>query len=114
MSKKIYVIYPEQEEKKPKEMMFARKWSRTEIDLSQIENDLKNLIGIFENLEKAGSKYKVDEAKMTVGVIKSEDGKLHASVAASFFNLIKGAVGGEFSEKLSENRLFEVTIKRSS
>lgn len=114
VNRKIFVIYPEEEEKKPVEMMFARKWSRAEVDLTQAENDLKNLIGIFENLEEAGPKYKVDEAKMTVGVIKGADGKLHASIAASFFSLIKGAVGGEISEKISENKLFEITIKRSS
>jgi len=92
--------------------MFARKWVRSEIDLTQTENDLKGLINMFERLEKAGSKYKVDEAKLTVGLVKDEQGKLQASIAASFFSLIKGAVGGEIAEKVSENKLFEITIKR--
>jgi hypothetical protein len=111
MSKKIFVTYP-QEEEKPKEMMFARKWGRDEIDLTQVESDLKSLIVIFDNLEAANSKYKVDEAKLTVGLNKDDEGKLHATIAASFFNLIKGAIGGEIAERVSENRLFEITIKR--
>ena len=113
MSKKIYVIYPEEVKEKPEEMMFARRQLlRTEIDLTQIENDLKNVIAMFENLEGTDSKYMVDEAKLTVGLIKDEEGKLQASIAAGFLGLIKGVIGGEVAEKTSENRLFEITIKR--
>ena len=116
MGRKIFVIYPEYEkEEKPEEMLFARKkWIRSEIDLTQTENDLKSLIAMFENLEETGSKYKVDEAKLTVGLIKDEKGSLHASIAASFFSLIKGKISGEISEKVSENKLFEITIKRET
>jgi len=112
MSKKIFVAYPEEEEK-PKEMMLAKKWARNEIDLEQVENDLKNLIAIFDHLETNNSKYRVDEAKLTVGVTKDEEGKLHATIAASLLNLIKGTMGGELTQGVSENRLFEITIKRS-
>lgn len=113
MSKKIFVIYPEEVEEKPEEMLFARrKLARTEIDLTQTENDLKNLIAMFQNLEEADSKYRVDEAKLTVGIIKDEEGKLHASVAAGFLSFFKGMIGGEAAEKISENKLFEITIKR--
>jgi len=114
MSEKIFVIYPEdKEEKEPQKMMFARKkWVRSEIDLGQTEKDLKSLITMFENLEKTDSKYNVDEAKLTVGLIKDEKGLLHASVAASVLSLIKAGISGEISEKVSENRLFEITIKR--
>jgi hypothetical protein len=113
MSKKIFVIYPEEIEEKPQEMMFARtKFVRTEIDLTQTENDLKNLIAMFENLEETDSKYRVDEAKLTVGLIKGEEGKLHASIAASLFSFMKGMIGGEVAKKVGENKLFEVTIKR--
>lgn len=115
MSRKIFVIYPEEEEEKPQEMIFARKkMVRGEINLAQTENDLKSLIAMFEDLEKKDSKYRVDEAKMTVGLIKDEEGGLHASIAASFFSLIKGKISGEISEKVSENKLFEITIKRST
>lgn len=112
MSKKIFVAYPEEEEK-PKEMMLAKRWNRNEIDLAQVENDLKNLIAIFDHLETDNSKYRVDEAKLTVGVTKDEEGKLHATIAASLLNLIKGTMGGELTQGISENRLFEITIKRS-
>lgn len=110
--KKITVIYPEEREEKPREMMFAKKWSQGEIDLSQIEADLKNIIGVFDSLQKGGSKYEVNEAKLTVGLMKGEDDKLHASVAANLLSLIKGSVGGEISETINENKLFEITIKR--
>jgi seryl-tRNA synthetase len=113
VSRKIFVIYPEEIKEKPEEMMFARKQlGRTEIDLSQIENDLKNVIAMFENLEGTDSKYGVDEAKLTVGLIKDEEGKLQASIAGGFLSLFKGAIGGEAAEKTSENRLFEIVIKR--
>jgi len=113
MSKKIFVIYPEEVKEKPQEMMFARtELVRTEIDLTQTENDLKNLIAMFEGLEGNDTKYRVDEAKLTVGLIKGEDGKLQASVAAGFFSFIRGSIGGEVAEKISENKLFEITIKR--
>lgn len=113
MSKEIFVIYPEEVMEKPREMIFARrKLVRTAIDLTQTEKDLKNLITMFESLEEADSKYRVDEAKLTVGLIKDEEGKLHASIAAGFLSFIKGMIGGEIAEKVSENRLFEITIKR--
>jgi len=113
VSKKIFVIYPEEMKEKPEEMMFARRQlARTEIDLSQIENDLKNVIAMFENVEGTDSKYRVDEAKLTVGLIKDKEGKLQASIAAGFLSLFKGVIGGEVAEKTSENRLFEITIKR--
>ena len=114
VSNKIFVIYPEEKKEEPQEMMFARKWTRSEIDLTQTEKDLKGLISMFENLEKTGSKYKVDEAKLTVGLVKDEEGKLHASIAAGFLSFLKGKVGGELAESVSEKRLFEVTIKRST
>ena len=115
MSKKIFVIYPEETREKTQEMIFARtQLVRAEIDLAQTEKDLKNLIAMFENIEGPDSKYKIDEAKLTVGLTKDEEGKLQASVAAGFFSFVKGLVGGEVGERISENKLFEITIKRKA
>lgn len=112
MSKKIFVAYPKEEEK-PKEVLLARKeWTREEIDLAGIEAGLKGLIAVFDSLESASSKYRIDEAKLTIGLTKDEDGKLHATITASILNLLKGSVGAEFAQGISENRLVEVTIKR--
>jgi hypothetical protein len=113
MGGKIFVAYPEEEEK-PKEMLLARKWSRTELDLTQIETDIKQIIAMLDNISATDSKYKIDEAKLTVGLTKDENGKINATIAASLLNLIKGSVGGELSQEISENKLFEIVIKRSS
>jgi hypothetical protein len=113
MGGKIFVAYPEEEEK-PKEMMLAKKWSRAELDLTQIETDIKQLITMLDNISATGSKYEVDEAKLTVGLTKDENGKVNATIAASFLNLLKGSAGGELSEGISENKLFEIVIKRGS
>jgi hypothetical protein len=117
MSRKIFVVYPEQgeeEEEKGKTKLFAKiKWSRTELDLTQVEADLENLILMFESLGKKSAKYSVDEAKLTVGFVKAEKGKLQATISASLINLVKGSVGGEISQDIKENRLFEIKIKRN-
>lgn len=116
MKNKIFVIYPEdEEEEKPQKMLYAKKkWVKGEIDLTQTEKDLKSLITMFENLEKTGSKYNVEEAKLTVGLIKDEKGNLHASIGANVLSLVKGKISGEMSEKVSENKLFEIKIKRKT
>lgn len=116
MGRKIFVTYPEEikEEEKEETKLFAKRvWLRSPLDLTQIEIDLKNLISMFESLEKSSTNYKIDEAKLTVGWTKDEKGQLHATVSASLINLIKGSIGREISEGISENRLFEVRIKRS-
>ncbi len=65
----------------------------------------------MRSFEKKDKNYCVDEAKLTVGVIKDESGKLKAGIAAKFF-FFSGEAGGEKTQRLISRQLIEVTIKR--
>jgi len=76
-----------------------------------VKQDLSQLISIFEELEKNNENYCVDEAKLTVGVIKDEGGKLKAGIAARLL-FLSGEAGGEQTQRLISRQLIEVTIRR--
>ena len=82
-----------------------------EIDLTGVKQDLSQLISVFEELEKNNENYCVDEAKLTVGVIKDKSGKLKAGIAAKLL-FLSGEAGGEKTQRLISRQLIEVTIRR--
>ena len=82
------------------------------VSVGELEDDLKQLIGIFENLESVSKKYVVDEAKTTIGVAMDKQGKVHLGFSAKILALIGIEAGTEKGTKHSSNELIEITIKR--
>ncbi|MGD0029477.1 MAG: hypothetical protein ABSC91_11120 [Candidatus Bathyarchaeia archaeon] len=114
MSKKVFVIYPKIKEKQA-EMMFAQtSMEGKELDFAQVQKDLKQIISMFGELEKTTSKYYVDEAKLTIGVITGESGSVRAGISTNFLSIFKGQINADVAEKFSGNNLIEITIKRKA
>lgn len=114
MSKEIFVIYPKIKEK-PAEMMFAQTTMEgKKLDFAQVQEDLKQLILMFGELEGTTSKYYVDEAKLTIGVIADESGTVRAGISTNFLSIFKGQINADVAEKFSGNNLIEITIKRKT
>jgi hypothetical protein len=119
MPRIISISYPEEATEKDEvgeaktKLFAAKQWVKGDIDLSPVESDIKNLIAMFEAIEEKSKKYSIDEAKLTVGYVKDQEGKLHASISASILNFFKGSAESEVGSSLSENKLFEIIIKRN-
>jgi len=84
------------------------------VSVGEVEDDLKQLIGVFENLESVGKNYVIDEAKTTIGVAMDKKGKVHLGFSAKILALFGIEAGAEKSTKHSANELIEITIKRKA
>ena len=114
MTNEIVVIYPDTAKSEPRILAAKREWVPGKVDLTPLEADLKNLIALFEKLETTGSRYEVGEAKVTVGMAKDSEGKIHLGISAKVLHLLTGEVSTEFGQAKSENQLLEITIRRKS
>jgi len=82
------------------------------VSVGELEDDLKQLIGVFENLESVSKNYVIDEAKTTIGVAMDKQGKVHLGFSAKILALFGIEAGTEKGTKHSSNELIEITIKR--
>jgi hypothetical protein len=110
----IFVILPKYKEKaETTDMMFAKtEMEGKQLKIEQVEQSLKSLIAMFETIE--ATKYFVDEAKLSIGVVTDESGNVKAGLSTNFWTLFKGEISAEVAEKLSGNNLVEITIKRKT
>ena len=112
MSYEINVLYPKPKEKPPRVMAALSELKPGKIDLKSLKTDLRRLIKMLEKLESEETKYGVDEVKLTVGITEDAEGKIHIGFAASLFSLFRGEAGAESGERISQNQLFEIRIRK--
>lgn len=111
MSYEITVIYPKEKDKGPRIMAAAvSEYNLEKLDLKPMEADLSNLLKMLEKLDSETSKYGVGEINLSLGVAKDTEGKIHVGFTASLLNLFRGEASAETSERLTQNRLFEIKI----
>ena len=116
MKDTLTIVYPERV-KSPKSDILAAKteWKAQEIDFSSIENDIKKLMTMFDNLGSATSKYEVNEAKFSVGFGKDTEGNIQIGISAKIIPLLFSTeAGGKVESSRSENQLFEIVIKKKT
>ena len=110
MSYEITVLYPKSKEKPPRVLAAQSEITPGKIDLKSLETDLASLIKTLENLPE--TKYGVDEVKVVVGIAEDSEGKIHIGFLASLLSLFKGEITSEIGEKINQNQLFEITIRK--
>lgn len=82
------------------------------VSVGELEDDLKQLMGVFESLESVSKNYVIDEAKTTIGVAIDKEGKVHLGFSAKILALFGIEAGAEKGTKHSSNELIEIKIKR--
>jgi hypothetical protein len=82
------------------------------LPLDEIEDDLKGLISVFENLEVGSGHYCIDEARATVGIARDQNGTIRGGLSVKILGLVGIDVGGEKGQRRTTNELIEITIKR--
>ena len=105
-------MYPKRTEKVPQVLAAKSELIAGRIDLKSLETDLQSLMKTLENLEAEETKYVVGEVKLKVGITEDSDGKMHVGFVASALNFLRGEVSAEIGEKLSQDQLFEIVIRR--
>lgn len=112
MSYEINVLYPKQKAGTPVAMFAQTEMVPSKIELKTLEEDLTNLVKMLDSLEEKGSRYSIDEVKLGVGITEDSEGKIRVGFAASILSLFKVESSGETGEKLSQNQLLEITIRK--
>ena len=117
MDNTITVVYPQPSKpsKKKEGILAARtEWRAQGIDFSPIENDLRKLITMFDNLSKGDSKYEVNEARLSVGFGRNTNGDIQVGISAKIFPFFSAEGGGKVESSRSENQLFEIVVKKKT
>lgn len=87
---------------------------REQLDLSQVEEDLRNLVGTLERATEASKLYAVEEVKVTVGVVVDAHGKVKAGLAANIAGLFTAEASGEGGKSRKSSQLLELIIRRKA
>jgi hypothetical protein len=116
MKNTLTIVYPEQARPQKRRILAAKmEWKAEEIDFSPIENDIRKLMTMFDNLGSSTSKYEVNEAKLSVGFGKDIEGNIQIGISAKIIPFLFSAeAGGKVESNRSENQLFEIVIKKKT
>jgi hypothetical protein len=113
MKNTITVIYPIPGKKRKQKVLAARQsWEPESIDISTLKDELVPLLKMLDELDEAVTRFSIDEAKVSVGLAKDAQGKLHVGISAKVLQLVGAELSGELGSTRSENQLLELTIRR--
>lgn len=112
MSYEINVLYPKRREKAVIPLAAQSELIPAKIDLKSLETDLLSLIKMLNKLESEETKYSVDEVKLGVGMVEDSEGKIRIGFAASILTFFRGEASSESGQRISQNQLFEVRIRK--